>query len=270
MKREEQMEIVKKVYEECRNGKADKDEVFFTVWGILEPQVKALIKRFGRTDFCEMDDLMQEARLTVLSRLFSYEPDVSMPGTYFLTYINAAFKEMCCRGRIPRYYADVKRKLSGFLSDDDLDAFSDDDISVLSEHSGISVTTIKNLQMMLLSPADSDALLNVSSDTASPEDKAVECDMREYAFSALASLDNKDVWIFVQHYGNGKTAKTIASMLSYNDGYKKIGMKKMPTAGSIRQELYKCRKLLKDTLDRDDIKRIEQSSIDELESLLED
>lgn len=241
-----------KAEQDYKKGTISRDQYFFIIFDMLKKYIDSLIKKYSRLLNAEMDDLMQEASLAVLTHLDEYKPMISTPETFFGRYINESHRNLCLKGK-SIYYLRVAKFLEKVASDAGFSGMDDADLSdaTLADLTGISEVTVKNTRKHM-SMYSSVSISTESEEPVyikTPEDivmKEIEKDAIMNRITNILTPGQK--MIFILFVVNELSAKEIIDKLGEDDLYKKIGFKKMPSESTIRQTIFVSKKKLRDKL----------------------
>lgn len=267
--------MLKYIYDSFNKGKVSKDRLFFAVWEQVKKLSSSLIRKYNRTMNEEYEDLMQASMLAVLEHLLDYDPKKAMPGTYFIAYINEAQRALCLKNRSLYYVTTAKRlneaaRKAGFSGIEDR-GLNDTALSALS---GVPIKTVRNTRYQIFISGNTDDIdeKNDMPYGSTPEDAMIERESLKELLSIISdTLNDYELHVFIDFAVRNRKAAELISCLSYNDGYRRYGLKKCPAEGSIRQTVYRCRKKLVKAVTERDISEedmIEDASVDELMRLI--
>lgn len=265
------------LYNDFHAGKVTRNDVFGQLWPVLKPQIKSLLVRSSRLLNASYEDLMQEAVIPVLEHIPDYDPNRSVPGTFFLTYVQEKLRDLCRKDK-SIYYMTKIRSLTKVALENGFDGIDDPRLSdvVLASLSGDSVQVVRKARYMgyIYAPADFDAAEAVA-DTynSSPEEMYLKQEREDCALAAFHTLSELEQKVFTLHVAESLSFKEISRRLKANNRYLNLGFTKAPTSADLqriyavaRRKLYSCPYIAGDTKEDDTL--IEQASYEELSDFL--
>lgn len=236
-------------YDKYHRGLLTRNSLFMILWPILERQVGGMIRNYHRALNLEMNDLMQIAKLQVLEHLDDYDPEQSLPGSYFIYFINEAHRKEC-GGEISRYYLTTVTALSNVAKENGYEGIEDDRLSdvELAALSGQSIQTVRNARYMnnIYHARPFEAVEDTVEDIfhETPEEKAVKAERRAEGLKAFENLSDFEKILYYNVKVNLKSLKGLVSVLKKGDRYLAFGFDHLPSVDELSCILNTCQRKL--------------------------
>lgn len=234
------------LYDRYRRGEINRNDVFDVLWPILIPQIETQMGQFSRRLNADEEDLKQEAAAAVLEHIDDYDPYKSVPGSYFLNWINEAHRNLC-RGEKSIYYLNIIKKLSSVAQEAGFEGIADRSLSdvALASLSGESIQVVKRARYMdfIYTPVDYEGVEDTVEDPyhSSPEKIFFQTDREEKGFEAFfKELDKFEQMLYYSHAAKGESFKEISLILKTNDLFLKLGFKSCPTSSELQRRYAVC------------------------------
>lgn len=208
------------VYESYKCGAIARNDWVLYLVDLLDNYFKREIRRLHRTEGAEYADLMQNCYLMVVDLADVYDPHLSMPTSFFTTYITQYTKEILDNGGMSVYYVGIAAQLEKAAKEAGYPMGMTDpacDAQTLHILTGISLETIQNtLQQKQLQVASLDQVsenFSTPSSYANPEAALLEEEQNKFAHELYERLDPLEqylvYWIDLAAPSEKKTYRSI-------------------------------------------------------------
>lgn len=245
----ENADVIEK-YRLYRAGEITRNQLFDFIWKKLARQITALMNKNQRKLNAETCDLYQQAALAILDKLDDYDPLLSLPGTYFLNYVNE-YQRALVKGDQSIYYMTQISKLNRVAKDAGFEGISDDKLTdvQLASLSGYSIQVVKNVRHMdaIYTPVNYDSLEECVEDPfhASPDKIVVEKERENAGFAAFRQeLDDFEQRLFYAVKVECITFKALSAMLKEHEMFREYGLDHAPTPQDLSCMVNVCERKL--------------------------
>ena len=238
------------LYEKMISSGLDEDRQAYTLYILnrLDGLIKKHIKAMDFYRAADVEDLEQQARCVIMTKVFDYNPHTSMPSSFFSILIDQGLKEAAIgASHLSANYLQLKSKFNNIAKDNGFDGMTDPKLTpqMLAELSGESLVTIKNT--MELVKVTHVSLLDVTETASkntvydSPERQAMKSEEAHFIATAFQTLTEYEQFLITKQYleEDPETRKCLSAR-SVSNALKKeeklvesLGLKKAPTAAEV-------------------------------------
>ncbi len=249
------------LYEKMKASGSDEDREAYVLYIInkLHDLIKNHINTMHFDKAAEIDDLVQQARYVILTKVYDYDPHRSMPSSFFSILIDQGLKEATVNAsHLNTNYLQLKAKFNNIARDNGFSDVLDPKLTPqkLSKLSGESLTTVKNaLELIKISHI---SLLDVTETAAkntafdNPERITLKKDEARFIAKAFQTLSKYEQYLISKLYleedKKGKTlsVRSLVKQMSEKESLlNEFGLSRVPTASEVEDAVEKALRKLR-------------------------